>query len=294
MKLIHLTDPHFVPAGETLYGRDPQVALAAAVADINRDHADADLVAITGDLTHWGEPEAFAQLAETLAPLEPPLQLLIGNHDKREVFSEHFPDQPLDADGFVQSVQQTPAGHFLFLDTNLTGTHAGWYCATRRAWLAQQLAAAADADEPVFLFMHHPPFKIGLAPLDRISPQEPETFAEVVRPHANRIRHLFFGHIHRPLSGSWLGIPVSSLRALNHQCWLDFANQGEIAGSFEPPAYAVVLIDEDSVIVHTHDFLDESLKFSLRNSPVEDWAVRHSHPDAPATLKKPTLESVSD
>ena len=290
MKLIHLTDPHFVPAGETLYGRDPQVALAAAVADINRNHADADLVVITGDLTHWGEAEAFAQLAETLSPLGPPLQLLIGNHDKRGVFAEHFPDQPLDADGFVQSVQQTPVGRFLFLDTNLTGTHAGWYCETRRTWLARQLAAASDADEPVFLFMHHPPFKIALPPLDRISLQEPETFAEVLRPHAARIRHLFFGHIHRPLSGSWLGIPVSSLRALNHQCWLDFDNEGEIAGSFEPPAYAVVLIDSDSVIVHTHDFLDDSPKFSLRKSPVQDWAVRYSHPDARATASEPALE----
>lgn len=282
VKLIHLTDPHFVPAGETLYGRDPNVALAAAVADINQNHADADLVVITGDLTHWGEPDAFSQLTETLAPLEPPLQLLIGNHDKREVFAEHFPDRPLDEYGFVQSMQETPVGRFLFLDTNQIGTHAGWYCQMRRAWLSRQLAAASDADAPVFLFMHHPPFNIGLAPLDRIALQEPEAFAEVVRPHAARIRHLFFGHIHRPLCGSWLGIPVSSLRGLNHQCWLDFANQGEIGGSFEPPAYAVVLIDDDSVIIHTHDFLDDSPKFSLRDSPVEDWAVRYSNPTVPA------------
>ena len=33
MKLIHLTDTHFVPPGKTLYGGDPQATLAAAVVD---------------------------------------------------------------------------------------------------------------------------------------------------------------------------------------------------------------------------------------------------------------------
>ena len=46
MKLIHLTDPHFVPPGKTLYDRDPRIALDAAVADITTHHADADLVVI--------------------------------------------------------------------------------------------------------------------------------------------------------------------------------------------------------------------------------------------------------
>lgn len=278
MKLIHLTDTHFIPKGETLYGRDPSDALSAAVEDINRHHSDADLMVITGDLTHWGEPDAFTHLAEVLAGLNCPLRLLIGNHDARDIFTKTFPEQPVDENGFIQSVRQTDVGHLIFLDTNLVGTHAGWFCETRRAWLDEKLRDAEAADAPVFLFMHHPPFKIGLAPLDRISLQEPEEFAAVIDPYRARIRHLFFGHIHRPLSGSWKGIPVSALRAMNHQCWLDFSNQGEIAGSFEPPAYAVVRIDPDQVIIHTHDFLDPSEKFSLHDSPVADWSVKYAHP----------------
>ena len=274
MKLIHLTDTHFVPPGETLYGGDPQANLAAAVADINRHQADAALVVVTGDLTHWGEPEAFESLAQTLAPLRPPLHLMIGNHDDRETFKRCFPDQPIDELGFVQSTLDLEIGRLIFLDTVLDGSHAGRYCETRCAWLARQLEAAAAADLPVFLFMHHPPFEIGLPPVDRIALQEPEAFAATVAPHAGRIRHLFFGHIHRPMAGSWQGIPISSLRSMNHQCWLDFEETEAIAGSFEPPAYGVVLIERDQVIVHFHDYLDDSLKFSLRKSPVQDWAVR--------------------
>lgn len=277
-KLIHLTDTHFIPKGETLYGRDPAIALSKAVEDINTHHADADLVTITGDLTHWGEPEAFEHLANVLGALKPKLRLLIGNHDKREIFARVFPDQALDQNGFVQSVEETAIGHLIFLDTNLEGTHAGWFCETRRAWLNERLAEAHAASAPVFLFMHHPPFQVGIKSIDTISLQEPESFLATLAPYKEQIRHLFFGHIHRPLCGSWRGIPVSSLRSMNHQVSLDFSSEGAIPGNFEQPAYCVALIDEAQVIIHTHDFMDASPRFSLRDSPVEDWATRYAHP----------------
>lgn len=275
MKIIHLTDPHFVPAGKTLYGRDPSIALAAAVADINAHHADAQLVVITGDLTHWGEPEAFEHLASVLAPLRAPLHLLVGNHDNRDVFRTYFPDQSCDPNGFVQSSLRTSAGCFLFLDTMLEGTHAGHYCADRLAWLLDNMENGSD--EPVFLFMHHPPFDIGIRAMDKLALVQQDAFREIVEPHKHRIRHLFFGHVHRPIAGSWLGIPISTVRAMNHQVWFDMDAE-DIQGSFEPPAYGVVLIDEEQTLVHMHDFMDDSRKFELGDSPWDDWSRRSAHP----------------
>ena len=69
MKLIHLTDTHFVPEGKELYGRDPSIALHKAIQDINLNHADAEMMVITGDLTHWGEPDAFTHLRRALETL---------------------------------------------------------------------------------------------------------------------------------------------------------------------------------------------------------------------------------
>ena len=275
MKLIHLTDPHFVPPGQTLYGRDPSVALKRCLADINEHHADADLCVITGDLTHWGEPEAFGHLRECLSVLNMPLQLLVGNHDSRAEFVRWFPDQDLDDHGFVQTGKDYKAGRFLFLDTTEPGCAEGWYCDLRLAWLEAQLADANGRD--VYLFMHHPPFNIGIPTLDRIALVQQAAFAAVVRPHSDNIKHLFFGHIHRPLCGHWLGISMSSLRGMNHQVGLDFKTTASLPGNFEAPAYAIVLFEPDRLIVHTHDFLDDSPKFDLANSPVQDWAVRKPH-----------------
>ena len=275
MKIIHLTDPHYVPEGETLYGRDPSVALHKAVQDINLHHADAELAVITGDLTHWGEPAAFAHLRRTLDNLAVPYRLLIGNHDDRAFFFDNFPEQPRDENGFVQSVLETGVGSFVFLDTVLAGTHAGHFCEDRQAWLINVLAGLKPG--PVFLFMHHPPFDVGLRPMDRIGLFQKQDFREIIRPHAMRIRHLFFGHLHRPVGGSWLGIPTSTIRALNHQVWFDL-EADSLPGSFEPPAYAVALIDDEKVVIHTHDFMDDSEKFTLSESPWDDWSRRFAHP----------------
>jgi hypothetical protein len=99
--------------------------------------------------------------------------------------------------------------------------------------------------------------------MDAIGLRDAEAFARVLAPHRQRVRHLFFGHVHRPISGSWLGVPFSTVRATNHQVALDLHRSDAIPGSFEPPAYAVVLADDQQTLVHNHDFLDDSRRFTL-------------------------------
>lgn len=266
MKIIHLTDPHLVPAGHRLYGLDPQQRLSTAIADINTHHADAAFALITGDLAHKGEPSAYQALREVLAALRIPCHLLLGNHDDRAAFRSAFPEREVDSDGFVQSVLETQAGRFMLLDTNQPGTHAGWYCERRLAWLDAQLATAPD---DVFLAMHHPPLALGIPPLDVIGLAQQRELAAVVARHG-KVRHVFFGHVHRPVHGAWGRISISTQRALNHQVAPCFEETpGCIPGSHEPPAYAVVLIEPHSLVIHDIDFLDKSPRFDLFDRSAE-------------------------
>ena len=89
---------------------------------------------------------------------------------------------------------------------------AGLYDAPRRAWLAAELAKADGA--PVYLFLHHPPFDTGHALVDLIKLDDTEAFFDLLNGHD--IRHMFFGHAHRTISGQWRGIPFSALPSLNH------------------------------------------------------------------------------
>ena len=261
LKFIHLTDTHLVPAGRALYGTDPAWRLRRAVGSILLEHADAAFVVITGDLTHWGEPAAYGALREELAPLPMPVHLLVGNHDDRAAFRAAFPQAPTDASGFVQSAYSLGGLRHVLLDSNEPGVSWGVFCERRAAWLAQELASSGH--EPVHLYIHHPPFPVGIPAMDRIALRDSAPLRAALAPHANRLRHLFFGHLHRPLAGSWLGVPVSTVRGTNHQVALNLTPSERVRGSHEPPQYAVVMADAEQTIVHLHDYLDAGPRFDL-------------------------------
>jgi 3',5'-cyclic AMP phosphodiesterase CpdA len=269
MKLIHITDTHFVAPGLMLYGLDPRARLEAAITDINTHHADAELAVITGDLTHWGEVQAYRNFLQCMRALRLPYVVLVGNHDRRAACLDVLPSAPHDANGFVQGWRDTPCGRLLFLDTLDEASHAGELCDRRLAWCARALSAT-PVDRPIYLFMHHPPFEVGVHMMDRIALSERAAFAKLLRPHRARIRHLFFGHVHRPICGSWMGIPFSSLRGTNHQVWFDLSPNAPHLSSHEPPAYAVVLIGNDAVVVHTHDYVDSGPRFPFTKPEIDD------------------------
>ncbi|MCP3476041.1 phosphodiesterase [Bradyrhizobium sp. CCGUVB1N3] len=270
MKIIQITDLHLVPTGDRLFDNDPGERLTACLADVAAHHADAELCVITGDLAHHAERNAYARLREALEVLPMPVRLLMGNHDDRTIFRSVFSEAPVDDFGFIQSVLDTAAGRFLFLDTKRSDSHAGLYCEQRQAWLRARLEEAHG--RPIYLFMHHPPLSVHFRPADDIMLDDGAAFGRILDGHS--IRHLFFGHVHRPITGSWQNIPFSTLRGLNHQLWLDFSHEQGIPCSMEPPAYAIAFLNADAVVIHTHDFLDTSAKYRYEpNLPVERQVV---------------------
>ncbi|OIQ68158.1 3',5'-cyclic adenosine monophosphate phosphodiesterase CpdA [mine drainage metagenome] len=260
MKLIHITDPHLVAPGRSLYGIDPEARLRAAVQHVCARHADAEACVLTGDLTHWGEDSAYARLRDCLRPLPMPVLPLIGNHDDRTRFRAAFPEVPVDAGGFVQWTHDTSGGRLFLLDTVLRGdetgrTSAGYFGGGRIDWLRARLDAAQADGVAVYLFMHHPPFSVGIKAFDDINliARDALDVGALLRQYRN-IRHLFFGHVHRPIFGSWQGIPFSTLPATAHQSALDFDADKDLF-SHEAPGYGVALISPEQVTVHICDFL---------------------------------------
>lgn len=260
MKFIHLTDPHLVARPQKLFDLDLHERLDAAVASINAAHADAAFCMVTGDLTHWGEPAAYAEVVESLNRLAMPWHPLLGNHDARDVARRAMAEAPWRDDGFLQYVVETPMGPFIVLDTLRDGRPSGWLCEARLGWLRTQLEAARDAGRQAFLFMHHAPMAVGINGLDRIRLRNSDDFAAAIGGFDN-IRHLFFGHLHRACHGSWNGIPFSTVRAIAHQIALILDPDAPLVGSAENPAYAVVLISDDAVVIHDHSYLEEANTF---------------------------------
>jgi len=256
MKVIQVTDTHLNSNKADLYGLNPYKNLEACVNSINKLHSDSELCIITGDLTNNGDREAYKAFREILQKLKISYCPLIGNHDQREVFSNIFPEVLLDDNGFVQQSIKIPFGYIILLDTVEKDNDWGSFCIKRKNWLEDQLESTGN--EPVYLFMHHPPFNIGIPALDRINIKKGSNlFEKIVKRYPN-IKHIFFGHVHRIVSGSWLGIPYSSVRGTNHQIQLDLKENLSLNCCHEQPAYSVILIEPDHTTVHYFDYLDNS------------------------------------
>ena len=249
MKFIHLTDLHLVPPNQKLWGLDPFVRLDQCLADIVKYHGDAEFCAVSGDLTERGDIETNVALKERLKKFPLPVHLMLGNHDDRSNFLKVF-SGPVD-NGFVQHRVVHDGQHFLFLDTLKGGpSSAGLYDEPRREWLKDMLKDASGA--PVYIFMHHPPFHIHHPLMDLIPLEDGEGFGELLRGH--NVRHIFFGHAHRMISGQWRGISYSALPGLNHQLPL-VGDSVPTIYSDEPPMYAVVQLKGDQITVHSDAFM---------------------------------------
>ncbi|WP_194456292.1 metallophosphoesterase [Bradyrhizobium sp. CCBAU 53421] len=255
MKIIQLTDPHLVPNGSLLRGIDPQARLRACLAEIEAHHLDAQALVVSGDVTDLADRASYELFRDVVDEFSlPPLYVTVGNHDRRSVFGAVFP-QHLAPDGYAHKRFDLGDHVGLLLDTWTMGTHAGAFDRVRLDWLSARLA---EGHQPVLMFMHHAPVRVGLKRLDHIALQNEDEFWEAIAPFKSRIRHMFFGHMHRNVAGSWRGVPFTVAAGLTHQVMLDF--QTEIVRHVEvEPYFSVILVNSRDVVVHPHAIRDAKI-----------------------------------
>lgn len=257
MKFIHLTDTHLSSPGEKIFGIDGRRRLQAAIKSVNRNHPDAALCVVTGDIAEHGERAAYESFSALMRKLHCPYYFILGNHDVRAVARKVFPELPWRQNNFLQYSLQTELGRFILLDTLRSGFDSGRMCEERLAHLKRELESAQQAAEDVYLFMHHAPLNVGIRAMDNIKLENSEIFYETLRPFLSRIKHLFFGHLHRSCHGVWRNIPFSTLKSTAHQIAPVMDGRSGYVGSREMPAYSVVLLQESSVVVHGQSFLED-------------------------------------
>ncbi len=250
MKLLQITDIHLTAPGKTIGGRDPNANFEKALDHALSHHPDAEAMIITGDLSDWGEANDYHRLSKTIAKIEMPVHLCIGNHDHRPAFASVFPDH-IGEGGFIQYAVPLSLGHAIVLDTWGPETHAGHFCARRAEWLTRQLQELLG---PIWIFMHHNPVPIEVAPMDKIMLLDADCFAATISPFAGKIRHIFHGHCHMHLSGSLHGIPFSAPRGTNHAGWPDFHATKLLAAADLTESYSVIFATETSTMVHMVEY----------------------------------------
>jgi len=236
---------------------DPESRLRAGLAHALASVPDAAAILLTGDLTHWGDEASYRKLKPLLDDLPIPVVPMLGNHDDRAVFRSVFLDAPADPNGFVQQVRTIGSYRLVTLDTLLlrgegeARSHAGELCARRMAWLDAALSEAGDM--PCILALHHPPHRTGFEAMDSIMLRGGEAFHDLIERHGN-VRYLLCGHIHRTISGVHRATPWTVFKSTVGQMPLLFGGMDTSVENDDPPAFGIVILSDDGILVHTEDF----------------------------------------
>lgn len=239
MIIAQLSDFHARPHGRPAYGIvDTNAAIESAVDAVLALDPVPDCVLVTGDLSDCGLAEEYAIVRAALRRLPMPVYVLPGNHDRRESFAAAFGVDYayLPKAGFLHYAVEDFPVRLIGLDTVIAGEDGGEICAEREAWLAARLREGQG--RPTLIFMHHPPFAVGVDGMDVIPCRVSASFAGLIADHPE-IERVLCGHYHRPIQRRFAGTIGYVAPGTAHQVALDLRPGTENQFIMEPPAFAV-------------------------------------------------------
>jgi len=201
LTFVHISDTH-IPADpdyKTDYATTPPYPAAIElVKRINALSIQPDFVLHTGDVAYDPYPEAYAACREILGAIKYPVHYVAGNHDASAALQNVL----------VQRGSQMLQLHYEFevngvqiiiVDSNgPAAPPAGYMTESQLAWL-NGVCTAAD-NRPLIIATHHNPISVDVPWLDEyMGVQNGEEFHKAILPARDRIRGVFFGHVHQNL-----------------------------------------------------------------------------------------------
>ena len=243
MIIAQIADPHIVGEDQLCYGRVATNAqLREAVSHINGFNPRPDVVIATGDLTAHGIADEYAAVRDILSALIPPLYVIPGNHDRRDLFLEAFSDHtylPRPGASFAHYAINDHPVRLIGLDTTIPGKNEGILCAERLAWLDATLRA--EPHRPTLIFMHHAPFRTNIRWMDAMGLHGGRKMEELVRRHP-QVERVACGHLHRPIQVAWGGTIACTAPSTCHQVSLNLTERGGFDLVMEPRAVQLHLL----------------------------------------------------
>ncbi len=257
LRFIHISDSHISTPSFTNYGHASYPSLEAVVKAINALSFEVDFVLHTGDVVQDGAPEEYALAKTLLQQLRFPIHYVNGNHDdsdllQRELVGLKAPQQRYDYTFSMRGVQ------FAVFDSADRRSHTG-------NLTDQQLDAlrslCTPTGAPLILVLHHPPLPLDAPWIDRgwSVPGRPpfgtmllenwQAFQAAIAPARQRLRGVFFGHIHHAHQVWHRGILHCAAPSTFGQLASHPEQHTPQPTPEQPPAFNVVSLDEEQVIV---------------------------------------------
>jgi len=265
LRFFHISDTHINPDTDYImkYAQySPIIGAKALVREINSLPFKPDFILHTGDVAYDPEPGAYEAVKEVFRTIDVPIYYLAGNHDdsqnlQRELLnrSEDEVQDYLYYDFTLKGVQ------FVCLDSN--GPHdpekpSGFVTQEQLDWLDE--ICNRNEEHPLVIAIHHNALPAYVPWLDdwmRI--ENGEAFHEVVRQARDRIRGVFYGHIHQNVQTIRDGVTYVS----SGSSWCQFSshpdpsNKRLIYNFHTLPSFNMVTITDTTTSIIRHSFTVE-------------------------------------
>ena len=250
--LAQVTDMHIKAGGKLSYKVvDTEASLARCVQHILALPQVPDAVLFTGDLTDFGKPEEYRNLARLIEPLTMPAYLMAGNHDDPALMREMFPSHGYlrQREGKLDYVIDEFPVRIVALDSTIPQDSPGLLTGEQLEWLDETLGNARS--KPTIVALHHPPFWTGIGHMDEQPLTNPDDLAAVISRHPH-VERVIAGHLHRSIVARFAGTIASTSPSPSHQVALDLADDAASRFVMEPPGFQLHLWREgEGLISHT-------------------------------------------
>lgn len=252
MLIAQITDLHISDEGAIVGdGFDPAADLIRIVDTLNALNPAPAFVIVSGDLVDRRTEDEYRHLRRILEPLRLPLYIVPGNHDAREPLKAVFPDHAYlrTGDDYLQYAFDQNGLRFIGLDSLKPGAVGGEMDEARLAWLAERLAEKPQT--PTFIFMHHPPFRTGMAEFDKYGFDGLDAFRALVEA-SPQIERIVCGHIHRTLTTRLGRALVSVCPSTTYAFALTLDEGARLGPQSDPPGFHLHLRGPDDQWITYH------------------------------------------
>lgn len=202
LSIIEISDLHLFDDTSRIYNHiNPDKNLNDILDVIQKNFADSDLLAVTGDLLQEPSKQNYDKLFARFDTLGMPHIAIAGNHDVTLELDSHLPffqrrHLAVEADERLVNCHVVDSEHWqlIFLNSSIMGKIAGYFSKQTLVWLQETLQ---NSNKHCVIFAHHPMVKVGSAWIDQHWVTNSDEFWQTVRPFNDKLKAIFVGHVHQ-------------------------------------------------------------------------------------------------
>jgi Icc protein len=255
---VHISDTHFGPTTDyTRHGHAPWPCAQELVHIINNLTVKPAFVIHTGDVVTNPHPHAYELAAATFAKLQVPIYYVVGNHDAVQDIRHYLPmgpKQDLDTPDRLSYVFEVDGYRFLVIDAKGPNEiDPNGLLPDSQLEIVRQEATSDGL--PLTIFIHYPVLPMNSTWYDEnMLVLNGAAFHEALLPARDRLRGVFFGHVHQHMQMMSDGIIYVSTASAFSQfaAW-----PGAVDPGLDPdhlPGYSFVHLLPQQTIIHHHTF----------------------------------------